>query len=93
MFDNDQYDYSEEEIIDVTLKQGSQSKLVFKQNDELVSLIAICEIHSKSKCSETEDVKVSIIATLLTCLTLSKHVMSDGFKYLLAMVNHFTEFG
>ena len=64
MFDNRQIDDSEEEIIDTTQKSRTQSKKIFKSNDELLDLIAIQEMHNESECLETEDVQASIITDL-----------------------------
>ena len=64
MFDNSQIDDSEEEIIDTTQKSRTQSKKIFKSNDELLDLIKIYEIHSESECSETEDVQASMFTAL-----------------------------
>ena len=38
-------------------------------------------MHSGFECTETEDTQASIITALADMLTLSKHIMSDGFKY------------
>ena len=64
MFDNSQIDNSEEEIIDTNLKSRTQSKKIFKSNDELSDLITIHKMHCESACSETEDVQASIITAL-----------------------------
>ena len=61
MFDNNQIDNSEKEIIDTTQKSRTQSKKIFKSNDELLDLITIHEIQSESECSETKNVQASII--------------------------------
>ena len=64
MFDNSQIDDPEEEIIDTTQNSRTQSKKIFKSNDELLDLITIHEMHSESECSQTEDVQASIITAL-----------------------------
>ena len=38
-------------------------------------------MHIETECSKAEDAQAFIITALVDILTLSKHVMSDGFKY------------
>ena len=40
------------------------SKKVFKPNNERLDLITKREMHSESKCSETDEVQVSIVSSL-----------------------------
>ena len=73
MFDDYQIDDSEGEIIDTTQKSRTQSKKIFKSNDELLDLIAIHEMHSESECSETENAQTSIV----TALTQSMKIQTE----------------
>ena len=78
MFNKSQYDDSKE-IINNTQNQNSRSKRYSSQTVRNVfNLIKIYEMHRDSKCSEEENIQASIIMALITCLTLSIHVMFDG---------------
>ena len=50
------------------------------------------EIHSESESSEIDDNLAYIITVLVDKFYIFKHLMSDGFKYLLTIVDHFAKY-